>query len=324
MEQFYILANEKYDMSNDSLFYSSIKKINNFIYGYDNISLNGVIYGFKLIPEEQNKIWSYSLPVPGIDPENRNYNIKCINIEYASMPYGKPVITNGTIISSHYRTGIDQAFIQLENPTIFDNGLLGSIDDIPAIYSISPPANMQEILLTSSVYMTYEINEKPFLRTNNVFLKGSDANPTYIGEHKNTKITLKNLCKQFYINNIYNPNIFPEVPEEAIDIARVIWRINSTIGEEKDYKYEYYILDTRKPYGYYGWRQPDEIQLIANIERALELEFNLIEFLKELWSFIFSMSAWENEGFIDYWEAQGKTISNIILELYNELHEGNP
>ena len=36
------------------------------------------------------------------------------------------------------------------------------------------------------------------------------------------------------------------------------------------------------------------------------------------------MSAWENEGFIDYWEAQGKTISNIILELYNELHEGNP
>ena len=68
MEQFYILANEKYDMSNDSLFYSSIKKINNFIYGYDNISLNGVIYGFKLIPEEQNKIWSYSLPVPGIDP----------------------------------------------------------------------------------------------------------------------------------------------------------------------------------------------------------------------------------------------------------------
>lgn len=321
MENFYILATNNYDISNDSLFYSSIKRINNFIYGYDNISSNGVIYGFKLIPDEQNRIWSSSLYMPGGEVESRNYNIKCINIEYSSMPYGEPVTTNGTVVSSHYRTGDGQPFIELENPIIFDNGLLGSTSDLPISYSISPPLNMQEILLTSSVYMSYEISDgNPSLQINNIFLEGPDENPTYLGEHRNIKMSMNNLYEQYYINNIYNSSVFPSVPEEAIDIARVIWRINTTIGKEEDYKYEYYIIDTRRPYGYYGWRQPDEIQLVANIEKGLQIETGLISYLEELWSFIFSMPAWGNDGFIDYWEAQGKVISDIIIELYNNLY----
>jgi len=321
MENFYILITNNYDISNNSLFYSFIKRINNFIYGYDDISLNGVVYGFKLIPEEQNKLWSSSLYIPGEEIKNKNYNIKCINIEYSSMPYGEPVTTNGTVVSSHYRTGTNQPFIELENPIIFDNGLLGSTSDLPISYNISPPKDLQEILLTSSVYMTYEIrNGKPSLQINNIFLKGLDENPIYLGEHRNTKLSIYNIDKKYYINNIYNSNIFPFVPNEAIDIARVIWRINTTIGEKNTHKYEYYIIDTRKPYGYYGWRQPDEIRLIASIERELQIETSLIDYLEELWSFIFYMPAWKEDGFIHYWETRGKIISETITELYNNLY----
>jgi hypothetical protein len=169
--------------------------------------------------------------------------------------------------------------------------------------------------------MSYEISDgNPSLKINNIFLEGPDENPTYLGEHRNIKMSMNNLYEQYYINNIYNSSVFPSVPEEAIDIARVIWRINTTTGEEEDYKYEYYIIDTRRPYGYYGWRQPDEIKLVANIEKGLQIETGLISYLEELWSFIFSMPAWGNDGFIDYWEAQGKVISDIIIELYNNLY----
>jgi hypothetical protein len=138
-------------------------------------------------------------------------------------------------------------------------------------------------------------------------------------------MTLENINLGWYHEKIYDASIFPQIAD-VINIAKVIWRIGTTEDspalEGNDHSiYEYYVIDNRSSYGYYGWKQIEGLALISRMYSAMNQTITMEDVIKAMWSYVFNEMSWGSGGFIAYWTGLGKTISSTIQDLYTELYE---
>jgi hypothetical protein len=322
LEQLYLLSLGAYDRETTSHFYGALTAISDFILGESRDFGQGVVYGYKMVPRDQNAqsfyssgSFSYENPsVPGTDPNAENYDIKCINKEYESMPFGPPTISYGSLFSTHYANDpLGATMGHFSSGRLFDNGL--ETTETSVISEITPPDDLQELLLTSTTYMII-YNGVPVPIT--LFFSGNDASPMVRGAHAKDKLNLKTYDPSWHIKNIDNTSVFPAVPAGAIEISRTVWRIGTTMTGSAEY--EYYIIDARQPYGYYGWNQFECVAILKGIYNRLIADYNMVDTVKDTWSIVFNDMQWGSAGFLGYWVAQGYTPSATMIALYNELH----
>jgi hypothetical protein len=122
---------------------------------------------------------------------------------------------------------------------------------------------------------------------------------------------------------LLNEDFFYQTPEGCIDVAKIIWRvIDTTDADRANHSYEFYIIDNRQFYGYYGWKQVPAISIIAELNSILTStsKYDLVLLCKKLFNVVFKEMEWGSPSdFITYWEAVPKTISDTIRDLYVEL-----
>lgn len=305
LEKLYILSSTIFDRNIGNNIYTMLYQMIDYIHGNsDSGSIRGVIYGFKAIPQEQNTLYAggntgyfnlQELNLYGenlVNSSNINYNIRCINSEFQPTSAGILTLSPGTIY---------------DNGNIFDIGL--NNNNSSSMYTpieLYPPSNLNGILITSCVYYYNE----------NFYVQNLESNAGYIiGQAQDETLTINNN----YIKRIYDTSLFPQPPVGSIDIGRIVWRIGTTEGSIEDHIYEYYIIDTRKVYGYYGLKQIEGMMICKSIFDSISSNYDMSDVIKQYWSVVFNDMSWGAGGFITYWEDLGKTVSDTIKDLYTEL-----
>jgi len=271
-----------------------------------------------------------------------NYNAVCINQEYKSLPNGPPIATDGSMFFGNkiYGTnfsGLSLNFWEIDNSEsnlVHETVIQQRFIDILAIESIFaeerifqqsvstqilPPDNETDCVINSSLF--FDIESKKFLHK---ILKGSTGE--FIRQHQTKEMTTDNFDDKIYLRNALNSDFFPQPASSQIDVARIIWRIRQTTESNRlDHVYEYFIIDMREIYGYYGWKQLEVLSFIKTIFDGIlfskyNIELNMVELTKEIFSIIFNNMNWSPD-FITYWENQGETISSTLQDLFDELAE---
>lgn len=306
LDQLYNLAINNYDKNIESYVYEQIVRVSDWIIGKSNVFDSGIVFGFKVIPKAQNGMltggYGGSGPPGGGSSSAYNYNIKCINPEYQSMPFDQPTLSRGSLFTNYYFD--TPATVQPFNQgKLVDNGLLTSPSESIATFTLSPPSDIEEAMMFSTVYFKYRSGGSSgyYLELNHDFLMGADSSPTYILQHRKSKLTSSNFNPKQYLRNAYSPEVFPQAPEYAIDIGRIIWRIGTT-ESGSDPIYEYYLIDSREAYGFYGWRQIETVGMTSDIYAAFDnIDETLSDKVKKLWEILLNEMSWGSGGFIDYW-----------------------
>jgi hypothetical protein len=310
-EKLYNLCKENVDNNVDSNIYNYLKRIIDYIYGYDTDSYSfGITYGIKVVPYGQNIFISSDSIVSESATKDLNYNIECVNNEYLSSPHGQPIITYGAFAI---------------NDRLYSTG-----ESAIPIKIINPPNNLKNVIITATI--SFNINT--FLNSNNndkiadkiensINVEFNNYNNIYICQNKENRIKSTD-DYGIYIRNIYNSEFFKQPDTTtSIDLARIIFRINDTT-DLNNHKYEYYIIDQREIYGYFGLKQIEALNIMYSINNYINFsDYNSIDYIKYIFSYMFNdMSGSDGEfspDFITFWEDQGKEISETILELYDEL-----
>jgi len=318
LENMYLLGLNRVDNINSSEYYAGIKRSMDYIYGFDNLEYDqGIVYGHEALPAGQYIFNGYY--GAGDEDETKkdptiNYNTKCINLEYSSAPNGAIIINPGDIFINNQIVGNQSINIQLIDNTDAVTIIEGEDFDNQFVY---PPDNLFDVILTSNLYIDSSGN---FV---NKFLRGSYPSGSYITTYQSSILTDGYIDSFGYRKNILNSNFFYQTPSNSIDVAKIVWRIKDTTDDDRrNHSYEYYIIDNRQFYGYYGWKQASAIAIIADLHKSLteSSTYDLVLVSKKMFNIVFKVMQWGiPSDFITYWEAVPKNISQIIRDLYTEL-----
>jgi hypothetical protein len=311
-EYFYTYSTSNFDQNVDSTFYEQFKRIADYLYGFDTDSYDsGLIFGLKVVPHSQ-----IIKTTENLDDLKVNYNVKNRNIENSSVLSGFPMVSSG-MVYFNCKTFDTNAGISITYPVyIIDNSDADLVHPDVKLFFIYPPDNLKNAIATST--LVFDTSSKKIL---NLFKKGDSG-----------YFTLTTDCLQFitnktdmtlYYNKFYDSNYFRQPDSSYIDLARIVWRIEDTTDNNRNnHKFEYYVIDNRDLFGYYGLKQTDILDTIHAIINNIEFTDydNMVIQLETLFSFIFNDMSWD-PNFKDYWEGQGKTLSPTLLDLYNRLAE---
>jgi len=290
LEALYLLAQEQ--TATDGLINSSLKRYYDFIYGYDTYGFNnGVLLGKTVLPISQyisgiGAGTNYDSIIGVIDTD---FNALCVNKQYIDHAYGQPAVSNGIVL-------------------VADKIISDNIYSYPQLTQLSPPSDLVNSICFCTVYYntaSKAITTQYLTGSTGAMILVEQDQPWAIGDADN----------EDFVKHAYNSDYFYQPDATNIDIARIVYRVADTTGDNQIY--EYYLIDTRQVAGAYGLRQIDAISLIKPVYIALKATETLTTEAEALFSTLFDMD-W-GTSFEDYWADAGKSLDSTLTSLLAEL-----
>jgi len=320
LETLYLLALNKVDNVETSEFYADIKRAMDYIYGFNQLDYDqGIVYGHSPLPSAQYIFNGYYDAGDGDTDRTApaiNYNTKCVNVEYSSAPNGGMLVNPGSLFFGGKIQGNMSINVQsIDN----SDGLVvaeGSEESTSSQF-VYPPDDLYNAIVTSNLYIS---SSGQFI---NKFLRGAYPDGPYITTYSSIELTEAYVDTFGYRKNLLNEDFFYQTPSGGIDVAKIVWRVGDTTDSDRgNHSYEYYIIDDRKFYGYYGWKQVPAISTIAEVNSTITevSQYDMLIVAKKMFNIVFKEMEWGiPSDFITYWEAVPKDISDTIRDLYDEL-----